>query len=72
MPSLLEDSGPGLSKQTKGTRKSERQTKPSTKWMEDVGFASELPKSAKKKLAQVGTGEDTSSKPLLISDWANM
>lgn len=66
MPSLKEDNDPVLLKQAKGTKKSERQKKPSTKWTKDAGFVAEPPKSIKKKLAQVGTVEGTFSNHCLF------
>lgn len=54
-----------------GTKHSERQTIPSSKWNEKAGFVAEPPCSAKKKLAREGFEEGMPSNPLLISDWSN-
>lgn len=71
MPGLRKESSSVHMEKPKGTRKSKRQKKPSSKWNEDDGFLAEPLKSAKK----IGTGrhrEGISSKLLLVSNWSNV
>lgn len=55
-----------------GTRKSERQKKPSSRFNEEVGYLAEVPKSAKIKAVGGKGAKGTSSKPLLIFYWSNV
>lgn len=71
LPNFQGSSSTGITEFPKGSRRSERHKKPSTRFNEDAGYLPEPPRSTKKKLAQDEALEGTQSKPLLISDWSN-
>lgn len=71
MPSLLGEPGESNTKESKGTRCSERMKKPYSRFNEEASFLAEPPKSTKKKIPQGESSEGTTSKLLLISDWTN-
>lgn len=52
----------------KGSRRNERQKKPSLRFNKEAGFLPEPPRSTKKKLLQEWSTEGTISKPLFLSD----
>lgn len=56
----------------KGSRRSERQKKPSSRFNEDAGFVPEPPRSSKKKVLHDEPTEGTSNKPFLLSNWSNI
>lgn len=49
-----------------GSRRSERQKKPTSRFNEEVGFIPERPRSTKKKILQEGSSKGIISKPLLL------
>ncbi|KAH7690551.1 Zinc finger CCHC-type protein [Dioscorea alata] len=53
-----------------GTRRSDRPKKPPSRFNEDAGYLSDLPKSTKKKSTRMETPGGTPAKPLLISEWS--
>lgn len=71
MLGLLRDPEARTVSQQKGTRRSERIKKPSSRFNEEAGYIAEPPKSAKKRAPHDTAEEGTASKPLLISDWSN-
>lgn len=72
LPCLHEESNTSKIGQSTGTKKSERQKKPSSRFNEEVGYLVEIPKSAKKKRAGGDGDKGTNAKPLLIADWSDV
>lgn len=71
LPDLQIGSSLGNYDPAKGSRRSKRQKKPSSRFNEEAGFIPEPPRSSKKKLTQDGNVEGVTSKPLLFSYWTN-
>lgn len=71
LPGLQGGSPTGGKDPPKGSRRSERQKKPSSRFNTEAGFLPEPPRSSKKRAPSDGVNEGTSSKPLLISDWTD-
>lgn len=71
MPGMIGEPEPAAEKHTKGTKRSERPKKPSSRFNEEAGYIAKPLKPTKKKPVRGDVGEGTSSKPLLISDWNN-
>lgn len=72
LPDLKESSSSGGLATPRGSRGSERQKRPSTRFNEESGFVPEPPRSTKKKMPLEESTEGMISNPYLITDWTNV